>query len=99
MILIAIGTANHNVRYSHSQNNLMACGGLPIGETTCEVLIPGGGWRLEPYNLTEERLDHTSWTMNNGSIVLLGGEKSVNTTEIITPGVGTRPGFDLKYPS
>ena len=56
-------------------------------------------WRQEPYNLTEKRHGHTSWSLNNGSVVLLGGRDSENTTETVTPGVGTARGFNLKYPS
>ena len=88
-----------NSRHEHSQNNLLACGGQGTTgtETTCEGFTSGVGWRQEPYILTEERRYHTSWSLSNGSLLLLGGEWS-NTTEVVIPGVGTRPGFSLKYP-
>ena len=79
----------------HSQNNRLACGGW-YTDTSCEVFTENG-WKQEPYSPNREY--HMGWTLNNGSVILLGGGRGVNTTEIITPGVGTRPGFDLKYPS
>ena len=82
-------------RSDHSQNNFLACGGETT-PTTCEVFTPGVGWSPEPYSLTEGRRHHTSWTLNNGSVLLLGGLET-RTTEILTPGVGTGPAFSLKY--
>ena len=93
-------------RGHHTQNGLLACGGWnrydEVGPpSTCEVFTPGLGWRPEPYSLTERRYGHTSWTLSNGSVLLLGGIVSgtQNTTELVTPGVGTSRGFDMKYPS
>ena len=84
------------MRIRHSQDGFLACGGHRK-ENTCEFYTPGLGWRLEPYNLTQRRSDHTNWTLNNGTVVLLGGAST--TTDFVTPGVGTWPGFSLKYPS
>ena len=88
-------------RYFHSQNSFLTCGGdNGVGERSCEVYSPGEGWSLEPYTLTQSRYDHTSWTLNNGSVLLLGGYYyNSDTTELVTPGVGTKPGFTLKYDS
>ena len=86
-------------RYRHTQNNLLACGGFGSDTaTTCELYSPGVGWRPEPYTLAEERRGHSSWTLSNGSVVLLGGEGTTRT-EVLTPGVGTRPGFPMRYPT
>ena len=65
-------------------NNLLAC-----RRKTCEVYNPGVGWRQENYTLLEKRSSHTSWSLSNGSVVLLGGGFSDQTTEVVTPGVGT----------
>ena len=49
------------------------------------------------HNLTHERWDHSSWARSDG-VVLLGGQYSGKTTEIVTPGnTETTPGFTLKY--
>ena len=86
------------MRIRHSETGFLACGGHSKGNT-CEFYTPGVGWRLEPYNLTQRRSDHTSWTLNNGTVVLLGGGDGPTSTEFVTPGVGTWPGFSLKYSS
>ena len=91
-------------RYDHSQNGFLSCGGRRFtdGEDlsfeTCEVYVPGVGWRLEPYTLNTWISDHTSWTLKNGSVLLLGSLLDGNNTELVTPGVGTVPGFYLNNP-
>ena len=62
----------------------------------CEVFTPGVGWN-ESYYLREQRVGHASWTLNNGSVVLLGGSESLTTTEVVTLGSGSTPGFELMY--
>ena len=49
----------------------------------------------EPYTLTEDRYHHASWSLSTGDVMLLGGTGSVDTTDLITPGVSTRRGFNL----
>ena len=86
-------------RFRHSQSNFLACGGFGSDTAmTCELFSLGVGWRLEPYTLTEERRGHSSWTLNNGSVVLLGGEGTTRS-EVLTQGVGTTQGFAMKYPT
>ena len=58
----------------------------------CEVFTPGVGWN-ESYYLREQRDGHASWTLNNGSVVLLGGSGSSSTTE----GSGSTLGFELRH--
>ena len=40
-----------------------------------------------------------SWDLNNSQkqVLLLGGKWSELTTEIVTPGVGSKMGFKLQY--
>ena len=47
------------------------------------------------------RWGHSGWTLSNGSLLLLGGQRAEaeNSTELLTPGSHTRAGFGLKYPS
>ena len=95
-------------RYGHTQNGFLSCGGddwtdvtddgNPWSYDTCELYVPGVGWRLEPYNLMEWKWTHTSWTLKNGSVLLLGSLFDRNKTELVTPGVGTVPGFYLNNP-
>merc|ERR1711936_967869 len=58
-------------RYQHSLAGLMSCGGTGNYDDHCEVFSPGSGWSLEPYDLTERRSGHTSWTLSNGTVLLL----------------------------
>ena len=93
-------------RYGHTQNGFMSCGGSYYNKNdggdwsyeTCEVYVPGDGWRKEPYILNTWKKDHTSWTLNNGSVLLLGSKFDDNETELVTPGVGSVPGFTLNNP-
>ena len=64
----------------------------------CEVFTPGVGWN-ESYYLREQRDGHASWTLNNGSVVLLGGSgsSSTSTTEVVTLGSGSTLGFELRH--
>ena len=88
-------------RNGHTQDSFLSCGGTGTNgtetETTCEAYIPGDTWIREPYILTQRRSWHTSWTLNNGTVILLGGKDSSKTTEAITPEVGTDTAFFLTY--
>ena len=85
-------------RCRHTQNDFLSCGDDESDKNKCEVYTPQtGNWSIETYNLIESRYGHTSWSLDNGSVVLLGGWSSNNTTEILIQGVGTSRGFDLKH--
>ena len=56
-----------------------------------------GGWLEEPYNLSQARYHHASWSLPSGEVMLLGGSVSPNTTELLTPGDNSRPGFSLSH--
>ena len=76
-------------RYGHTQNGFLSCGGFDgksWSDDTCELYVPGVGWRLEPYNLMEWKFRHTSWTLKNGSVLLLGSLFDGINTELVTPG-------------
>ena len=74
--------------YNHSNND----GGYSSYET-CDLYVPGVGWRPEPYTLNTWKSDNTGWTLKNGSVLLLGNDLDDNVTELVTPGVGSVPGF------
>ena len=77
--------------YNHSNND----GGYSSYET-CDLYVPGVGWRPEPYTLNTWKSDNTGWTLKNGSVLLLGSHGI--KTELVTPGVGSVPGFNLNNP-
>ena len=99
-------------RTSHTQNEFLTCGGASGTERglQCEVYNPlTASWSLEPYNLTDKIYNHNSWSLGNGSVLLLGGtgyyldgttewhEKN-DKTEMVTQGVGSTKSFDLHHP-
>ena len=63
---------------------------------TCETYVPGVGWMMEPYTLNAWKSDHTSWTLKNGSVLLLGNNRA-GATELVTPGVSSTTGFYMKH--
>ena len=86
-------TEPHTRYYNHSNDD-----GGDWSYETCEVYVPGVGWRKEPYILDDWKVDHTSWTLKNGSVLLLGSYFDPYLSELVTPGVGTAPGFNLNNP-
>ena len=75
-------------------DSLEICGGY-YTSTTC-ITFTSGQW-VTSHALTEERLEHTSWSTQDG-IVLMGGSYSGMTTEIISEGEYEGvPGYDLQY--
>ena len=78
-------------------DSLEICGGgyTSTARTTC-ITFTYGQW-VTSHALTEERYSHTSWSTQDG-IVLMGGEYSGRTTEIISEGEYEGvPGYDLQY--
>lgn len=105
-------------RSDFTLNGFLACGGDVIssassGSRNCSLYNPRDqGWTLEAYQLSQWRGSHSSWTLTNGSVLLMGGSGDylVNetdpwdmvhgiTTELVTAGVGSVPSFNLKYQS
>ena len=81
-------------RVGHTMDSLEICGGYST-RTTC-ITFTSGQW-VTSHALTEERVYHTSWSTQDG-IVLMGGYDSPRTTEIITEGEYEGvPGFDLQH--
>ena len=80
-------------RFDHSQDGFTACSAHDC------VTLSDGQWK-QSHTLLYDRYGHTSWTLGDGRIVLMGGwsRNFGTTTEIITPGspINTE-GFNLKY--
>merc|ERR1712131_528161 len=71
----------------HTQSGLTACGGSDNGsgsgtERSC-IKFEAGSWTTLTDNLVEERSVHSSWINPDGDILLIGGNLSYNTTEIV----------------
>ena len=90
-------------RESHSMDGLTICGGSDISSltgttdtnTTC-ITFSSGEW-VTSNTLVEERVSHSSWDTDAGTI-LLGGYYSPNTTEKVTQAENEGvPGFTLQH--
>merc|ERR1719342_1888528 len=82
----------------HTQSGLTACGGC-CSDTkgrSC-IKFEDGSWTTLTDNLMERREDHSSWITPDGDILLIGGEYSLTTTEIVYQNGTSIRSFDLKY--
>ena len=85
-------------RWGHTSDGLTLCGaGWKTNKATCTT-FSSGKW-VTSHALAEERRYHTSWNnMEEGKIILMGGQSSGNTTETLTFGeYDGVPGFPMKY--
>ena len=85
-------------KYDHSQSGLIACGGsYEIDTMRSCIKFEDGSWTTLTDNLVEQRFWHSSWITPDGDILLIGGDLSPTTTEIVNQdGISIRS-FDLKY--
>ena len=81
----------------HSQDGLVQCGG-DHSRTSCHTLNTDTAQWTKTHSLSEERSRHSSWRREDGSILLIGGDDSRTTTELVSDSSGvSTPGFTLKY--
>ena len=88
-------------RVEHSLDGFLACGGGCFGDidprTSCEEFSPATGtWARTNHTLQQERDNHVSWTVEEGTI-LMGGYYSWATSEIVKHDGTTETSFDMKY--
>ena len=82
-------------RHLHSQNQFLACGGGgKTSGSSCEEFNPKlGEWSLRTSPLIRSRRGHSSWSLTNGSVILLGGiptgmhDVKENIAELVSPGL------------
>ena len=81
----------------HSQDGIKQCGGYGSYQS-CHTLNTDTAQWTKTHNLSEKRDSHSSWRREDGSILLIGGDYSETTTELVIDSsrVST-PGFTLKY--
>ena len=81
-------------RQYHTSHSLTLCGGI-FTPTSC-ISFSSGVW-VPSHSLAEERYKHCSWEREEG-LLLLGGEDSPTTTELLTEGSEEGvPAFSLQY--
>ena len=75
------------------------CGGYitDYTQTTC-ILFSDGNW-IESHHLLYPRYAHTSWVRPDGAVILIGGDFSRTTTEVLNSDGGSSRSFDLLHES
>ena len=82
----------------HSQDGLVLCGGYPDTGRSCHTLNTDTAQWTKTHSLSERRDSHASWRREDGSILIIGGDYSQTTTELVSESSGvSTPGFALKY--
>merc|ERR1711988_1925291 len=85
----------HEVMVGHSQ-----CGNLLCGQNSCLKMTSTGSFSSAPVSLLQFRDNHLCWSLpgGGGEVMLLGGSKSTEKTEVISSNFNsTKPSWDLKY--
>ena len=81
----------------HTQSGLTACGGWGSDTRRNCIKFEAGPWTTLTDNLVERREDHSSWVSPDGDILLIGGDYSLTTTEIVYQNGTSIRSFDLKH--
>lgn len=87
-----------NIRYGHTQNGNILCGGWANeNEKTC-IRLKDGQW-IVSNQLIHPRYEHRSWTNKYGQVLLIGGWEGKQSTEKLTSDGRSQESFNLKYES
>ena len=79
------------------QNGDLICGGPYYNPDTC-LKWTDGSWNVS-HNLIHDRTSHTSWSTDEGVLLIGGGLGSETTTEMVTWEGTTEERFSLQHPS
>ena len=83
-------------RASHTVDNHILCGGGGGSTQTSCLRYVAGKWTNQRNDLKFERSWHVSWRRQDGNVMLFGGHKSKNTSEVVSSS-GHQKGFNLKH--
>jgi len=84
-------------KFGHTQSGLTACGGFKSESRTSCIQLSAGSWTTQTEDLLFSRYYLSSWTKTEGDILLIGGDGSSSTTEILYENGTSVRAFDLKY--
>ena len=72
-------------RRRHTMDNYIICGGYPAqsAQSSCHYFI-AGEWTKYGNDLKTKRFNHVSWRRQDGEVVLLGGQNSKKTSEVVS---------------
>ena len=86
-------------RYVHTQSGAVVCGGYGGGgsetRSSCLTFSSGSGW-TQSHTLLEERVWHSTWKSPRG-LLLMGGQYSLKTTELLNEDGTSSKHYDLEY--
>ena len=90
------------VRTAHTLCNNLLCGGngIPSESTRRQCLLFDGlsSFTSLPVTLVKGREMHMCWSLPSGDVMLIGGPRVKNTTEIVSKdGSSSTASFDLPY--
>jgi len=85
-------------RTGHTMDSLLVCGGgYPDHKGTTCLTFSSGKW-MTSHSLVEKRRHHTSWKTEEGVVMLMGGEGSPTTSELVQMGGEQgEPSFPMQY--
>ena len=86
-----------DIRYTHTQSGLVACGGTPPPMSESCIFFANGEWITSHQLQMFGRYGHSAWKSQIGLVLLGGGGGKEYTTEILTEDGQSVPFFDLKY--
>jgi len=83
-------------RNSNTMDNHILCGGTRRSTTTSCLRYGAGEWTKYRNDLKFERYHHVSWRRQDGTIMLIGGGGSKNTSEVVSSS-GHQKGFNVQH--
>ena len=84
--------------YGHIQNGYLACGGRNTGRNCLLFDDLTGTWNWTPIVLRHYRMGHVSWSFGEDTL-LMGGEHSEMSTELVLQASISMDDIILKYPT
>ena len=87
-------------RFGHTMDGKWLCGGSTYFKTSKKCMsYTGSSWEPFPVDLLADRIYHVSWKRPDGKLVLMGGQYSSETSEIMDFKSKPMKGFEMKYPT
>ena len=82
-------------RIFHTSDNHITCGGS-YTQTSCLHYVAGKSQVTCRNDLKFKRLFHVSWRRQDGEVILIGGENSRKTSEVVSSS-GHQKGFNVQH--
>ena len=83
-------------RYHQTMDDHILCGGGGGSTSTSCLRYGAGEWTKYRNDLKFERYHHVSWHRQDGTVMLIGGGGSKNTSEVVSSS-GHQKGFNVQH--